>query len=272
MTSEALNDYQLVYLVNLYAAATQTPTFTTSESDATSVQVDPNNIVQVDNGHTAGGIVGDWYQYAGTASLPNVNLTTEDFTDTALYGQTSVPVGSSKPRALFRISRRIWMAVSVLTTILPTPGRKPPRRMAMPRLGSPAHSPCSSVESNDVRAYHRTQRANQPGHRSDLSHGQPECVYPCHRHEFVGRPGWQCSDARDCQQLFEEFEIQHQQAGRRCCGQTSLGRSRGFGARVHRRRYGNHRHRRSTLCRQPGRRRGNCGRQHRFADFGCNFG
>ncbi|HEV8062517.1 MAG TPA: hypothetical protein VGP68_21740, partial [Gemmataceae bacterium] len=79
VTSEALNDYQLAYGVNLYSAATQSPTDTTSDSDASSVTVNPGDIVEVDNGHTAGGTVGDWYQYTGGGSLLDANLKTTNF-------------------------------------------------------------------------------------------------------------------------------------------------------------------------------------------------
>jgi hypothetical protein len=65
VTSEALNDYQLLFGINLYQAATQTPTDTTSQQGANDVTVNPNDIVQVDDNHNGPGNVGDWYQYIG---------------------------------------------------------------------------------------------------------------------------------------------------------------------------------------------------------------
>ena len=85
VTSEALNDFQLAFGLNIYQAGTQTPTHTTSEPGADSVTINPGDIVQVDNGHTAGGTVGDWYKLAGGASIPNLNLTTTDFSDIGVW-------------------------------------------------------------------------------------------------------------------------------------------------------------------------------------------
>ena len=85
VTSEALNDYQLSLGLNLFEAGTQTPTHTTSEPGADSVTINPSDIVQVDDGHIAGGTVGDWYKLAGGASIPNLNLTTTDFSNVAVW-------------------------------------------------------------------------------------------------------------------------------------------------------------------------------------------
>ncbi len=85
VTSEALNDYQLAYGLNLYAAATQKPTHTTDEQGANDVTILPNDIVEVETNHTGGGVVGHWYQYTPTVPLANVDLTTEDFTNTTLW-------------------------------------------------------------------------------------------------------------------------------------------------------------------------------------------
>jgi hypothetical protein len=84
VTSEALNDYQFAYGVNLYQAATQKPTHTTDEPGASSVVINPGDIVEVKDGHTGGGTVGDWYQY--TPLVPaTLDLTSDDFTNTARW-------------------------------------------------------------------------------------------------------------------------------------------------------------------------------------------
>ncbi len=219
VTSEALNDYQFAYLVNLYQAATQTPTFTTSESDAASVNVDPNNIVQVDNGHTAGGTVGDWYQYIGGATLPDVDLTTEDFTNTAL-DRSRGRVGNSKPRVWFRISRPTWMAVLGRITTLPTPGVKQRPRMAMPTLRWPVPSRC--LKSIRRATPISVRSADQPGHRSDLSHEGARRIRPGYGNELFRRSGRQCPSSGPCQQQ-SGIRNQRQQARRRSAGEASFG-------------------------------------------------
>ncbi len=58
------------------------PTYTTSTPGL--VAVAPNDIVLVEPGHTAGGIVGTEYQYLGTSTAP-IDLATTNFTDTSLW-------------------------------------------------------------------------------------------------------------------------------------------------------------------------------------------
>src|SRR5262249_23157342 len=79
VTSEVYNDYQFAYGLNLYQAATQQPTHLTDEQGGNSVGINHNDIVEVRDGHTGGGKVGDWYQFVPLGSDPNVDLTTEDF-------------------------------------------------------------------------------------------------------------------------------------------------------------------------------------------------
>ena len=83
VTSEALNDFQYSYGVNLFTLAA--PTYTTDEAGANDITINPGNTVEVETNHTGNGTVGDWYQYIGAGSLTNVNLTTTDFSNTSLW-------------------------------------------------------------------------------------------------------------------------------------------------------------------------------------------
>jgi len=56
------------------------PTHTTDTADQ--VDIDPGAIVAVTDKHTGGGVVGNWYKYIGDEILEDVNLITEDFSDT----------------------------------------------------------------------------------------------------------------------------------------------------------------------------------------------
>ena len=85
VTSEALNDFQFSYGVNLYTAIAQSPTFKTDQPGATDVTLNPTNIVEVEPGFTGTGNVGDWYQYVGAGTLTNVNLTTQNYSNTNLW-------------------------------------------------------------------------------------------------------------------------------------------------------------------------------------------
>ncbi|HEV3085369.1 MAG TPA: hypothetical protein VGY66_36785, partial [Gemmataceae bacterium] len=84
VTSEALNDWQLQYLVNLYQSATLQPNYRTSDPGANSQQVSYGNIVELNDRHTGGGTVGDWYKYVGPGA-PTLDLTTQDFTNTTYW-------------------------------------------------------------------------------------------------------------------------------------------------------------------------------------------
>jgi hypothetical protein len=91
VTSEVYNDYQLAYGINLYQAAIQPPTHTTDEKNGNAVTINHNDIVEVKDGHKAGGTVGNWYRYTPTGSTPNVDLTTEDFTNAARWTDLGAP-------------------------------------------------------------------------------------------------------------------------------------------------------------------------------------
>src|SRR5207249_4621605 len=89
VTTEALNDWQLPYLVNLYQSATAQPTYKTGDPGAKAQQVNYGDIVEVDD-QWDGALVslldkvtrlGHWYQYVGPGSL-TLDLTKEDYTDT----------------------------------------------------------------------------------------------------------------------------------------------------------------------------------------------
>ena len=84
VTSEALNDFQFTYGVNLYTALSQEPTFKTDQPGADDVTLNPNDIVEVEPGFAGTGNVGDWYQYLG-GTLPNVNLTTQNYSNLNLW-------------------------------------------------------------------------------------------------------------------------------------------------------------------------------------------
>ena len=85
VTSEALNDFQFSYGVNLYTAIAQSPTFNTDQTGASDVTLNPTNIVELGTNFTGTGNVGDWYQYVGAGTLPNVNLTTQNYSNTNLW-------------------------------------------------------------------------------------------------------------------------------------------------------------------------------------------
>jgi len=73
--SEALNDFSLSYLINLYDSLTEA----NYNTDSGIVQVQPNQTVQVESGYQDGGVVGDWYTYTGSTPA-TINLGTTDYT------------------------------------------------------------------------------------------------------------------------------------------------------------------------------------------------
>ena len=93
VTSEALNDFQYSYDVNVVQAIGQKPTFTTTDSGSNNVTVNPGNIVEVESNDSSNGTVGHWYQYIGAGTLTNVNLTTQSFSNTNLWNDLA-PVGN----------------------------------------------------------------------------------------------------------------------------------------------------------------------------------
>ena len=76
VTTEALNDYQFMYGVNLVQALEMSPNFHTNDGTQ---QIQPGNIVDVVGGATGNGTVGHWYQYNAFAPIATINLSTENF-------------------------------------------------------------------------------------------------------------------------------------------------------------------------------------------------
>ena len=93
VTSEALNDFQLSYGVNLYQAAAQQPTHKTDEAGANAVTINPSDIVEIESNHTGNGPAGHWYQFVGAGSLTNVDLTSADFSNTSLWNDLGPRLG-----------------------------------------------------------------------------------------------------------------------------------------------------------------------------------
>ena len=59
-----------------------TPTYTT---DVRLADINPGDIIEFCDNRTSGGVAGTWYKYIGTAVLPKIDLTTEDFTNTSRW-------------------------------------------------------------------------------------------------------------------------------------------------------------------------------------------
>ena len=74
VTSEALNDFQFTYGVNLFSrrhAATNAHDHRLGANVAT---VNPGDIVEVESNHTGNGTVGHWYQYVGAGTLDRTSI------------------------------------------------------------------------------------------------------------------------------------------------------------------------------------------------------
>jgi hypothetical protein len=82
--AETLNDWAMTGYVNIVEPWLEKPAYTTEESDP-NVTVANGDIVEVHANHTGGGEVGLWYEYTGSTPNRNINLLTEDFSDTSLW-------------------------------------------------------------------------------------------------------------------------------------------------------------------------------------------
>ena len=88
VTSEALNDFQFSFGVNLYAAAAQKYQ-TTDEPGANNVTINNGDIVEVESNHSGGGTIGHIYQAVG--GTRTVDLTDEDFSNTQNWADLGTP-------------------------------------------------------------------------------------------------------------------------------------------------------------------------------------
>src|SRR5207244_3820804 len=72
--AEGLNEYTFDFLINLVEPFTENAKFTTDQGTQS---VSTDDIVEVKNGHTGGGDVGNWIKYKGTYGSPDsVHLST----------------------------------------------------------------------------------------------------------------------------------------------------------------------------------------------------
>ncbi|MFM6005597.1 MAG: hypothetical protein ACKPA7_18285, partial [Sphaerospermopsis kisseleviana] len=81
--SEAVNDFQLSYGVNLFSSLTTAPEKTYDSNQSGSVTVKLDDIIQVADGHEAGGEVGNFYQFLGVQA--NIDLSKEDFSNSSRW-------------------------------------------------------------------------------------------------------------------------------------------------------------------------------------------
>jgi hypothetical protein len=78
--AQSLSDYKWSWGLNLINALAEQATYTTEDANPV-VEINPGETVAFKDNRTDGGDVGTWYEYIGSATLHEVNLTTEDFTN-----------------------------------------------------------------------------------------------------------------------------------------------------------------------------------------------
>ena len=84
VTTETLNDFELSYGVNIAQAIEQHPNDTTTQQGAFDVTLNPNDIVE-DEDNNSSGSSGDWYQYVGAGTEPDVDLVTTNFANPLMW-------------------------------------------------------------------------------------------------------------------------------------------------------------------------------------------